>query len=186
MDKNAYHKKLIEQIIKVNNKKAFDEFYDLFYNRLVQFAVNFSGNQDNAEDIVSDLFVNILQNKELFLKIFNVESYLFYCVRNECIRQSKKINQRIESDLFLYLPSQDLNPLNELEFNELYSEIERAINDLPPKRKEIFKLIREEGLKYKEVAKRLGVSVKTLENQMTHALAFLRERIQSTLNDIKK
>lgn len=183
MDKNAYQKKLIERIIKGNDKNAFDEFYDLYYNKLVSFAVKFLGNQDNAEDIVSDLFVNILQKKEVYTKISNVESYLYYCVRNECIRQSKKIRQRIEPDLFLHLPSNDLDPLNELEFNELYSTIEKAINDLPPKRKAIFKLIREEGLKYKEVAERLEISVKTLENQMTQAIAFIRERIQSKVGD---
>lgn len=183
MDKNSHQKYLLKQIIEFNDKRAFNEFYNQFYNKLVWYAMKITKNQEASEDVVSDLFVNFLQKKENYLKVSNIEDYLYYSVRNECIRVLKKLNTKEQSDLFLHLPSKELNPLDIVEFNELSAIIKKAINDLPPKRKEVFQLIREEGLKYKQVAAKLEISVKTIENQMTQAIAFIRERIENVSDD---
>uniref|UniRef100_UPI0032174CFD RNA polymerase sigma factor n=1 Tax=uncultured Draconibacterium sp. TaxID=1573823 RepID=UPI0032174CFD len=182
-DENKYYKKLISKIINDNEKKAFHEFYDLFYNKLVGYALKITGSKEDSEDIVSVLFLDFLQKKELYLKIERIESYLYYSVRNACIKVLNRNKKLEQGDLFERIHIDNSTPLSIIEFNELCKTVERAIESLPPKRKQVFLLIRDEGLKYKEVAEKLNISVKTIENQMTKAIASLRENIESALTN---
>lgn len=183
MDKSNYHKRLVERIVNDNDRIAFDQFYALFYEKLVWYALKITGDRACSEDIVSDLFLTFLQKKDMFLKVTKVESYLYYSVRNEAIKAVKRLNQKIEGDLFS-IPDDNTTPFTILEFNELCDTMDQGISKLPPQQQLVFKLIREEGLKYKEVALKLSISVKTIENHMTKAIASLRQVLKNSLEDV--
>jgi RNA polymerase sigma-70 factor (ECF subfamily) len=128
-----------------------------------------------AEEVVSDVFVKIWNTRKSIKEIQNIESYLFVSVKNQslnCIsadaRSSIHISHTETPDLRAFMDVFD--PEKELELQELQFNINLAIESLAPQCKAVFKLIKEDGLKYKEVAEILGVSVRTVETQLIRAL----------------
>lgn len=166
-------------LIKLKNgdKSALKEIFETFYPSLCHYASHFLGDHDQSEEVVQGLFVRIWEKRELVDVSTSLRSYLFKSVRNQCINlimhekvkqnHARKIRDALiedaaEEDYFLK--------------DELAEAISLAIAALPEKRREIFLLSRQEGLKYQEIAGRLQISVKTVETQMGLALKFLRKK----------
>jgi RNA polymerase sigma-70 factor (family 1) len=173
VEKGVEYRELIKRIILNNDREAFNTFYDAFYNPLVKFAYSITHRLHVAEDIVSELFLRFLKNKTTFIGILNVESYLFQSVKNDAIKYLQRNRLKTGQDVFTELHD-DENPLQIMIFYELDEILNKAVNDFPEKRKQIFIMVKNDGLKYKEVAEKLNISIKTVENQMSHALASLR------------
>ncbi|HBL74735.1 MAG: hypothetical protein A2W90_24065 [Bacteroidetes bacterium GWF2_42_66] len=161
------------------NKKAFEIIFSKYYQSLCVFSRQFLNDDELAEETVQDIFVKIWEKRFSLSIETSLEHYLFRAARNHCFNQlqHQKIKKRY---------AQKILENTEIEINteEYYLEpglkhaIEKALELLPPKRKEIFRLSREEGLKYKEIADQLDISVKTVEAQMGLALKFLREQLK--------
>lgn len=172
---------LIDKIRK-GNESAFEELFRNYYAPLCLFACKYI-DEDNAEELVQDFFARIWENRHLINIHSSVNQYLFQSVKNRCynfIKQQKVKRSHIpqikreldhEEDISAYFMN-----------HELFRKIEKSIQSLPPKRREIFRLSREEGLKYREIAEKLNISIKTVETQMGLALKHLRE----TLKDFKQ
>jgi RNA polymerase sigma-70 factor (ECF subfamily) len=161
------------------DERAFQTLFRKYYPALCSFARQFLNNSELAEETVQDLFVKIWEKRENLNIQASVKHYLFRSVRNHCLNQLQhdKIKKQY-SDRMLETAHQEINPdLFYLEV-DLVQRIERSINSLPPKRQEIFRLSREQGLKYKEIAETLNISVKTVEAQMGLALKYLREELK--------
>ncbi len=166
------------------NEKAFEIIFNKYYQALCVFSKQFLKDDELAEETVQDIFVNIWAKRFSLSIETSLEHYLFRSVRNHCFNelQHQKIKNR-------YAQKMLENTETEIKTDEYFLEpdlknkIEKAIGLLPPKRKEIFRLSREEGLKYKEIAMQLDISVKTVEAQMGLALKFLREQLKD-FNDI--
>jgi RNA polymerase sigma-70 factor (family 1) len=177
VEKGVEYRELIKRIILNNDREAFNTFYDAFYNPLVKFAYSITHRLHVAEDIVSELFLRFLKNKTTFIGILNVESYLFQSVKNDAIKYLQRNRLKTGQDVFTELHD-DENPLQIMIFYELDEILNKAVNDFPEKRKQIFIMVKNDGLKYKEVAEKLNISIKTVENQMSHALASLRNIVR--------
>lgn len=140
---------------------------------LHDFACSILKSSEDAEEVVSDFFIVLWQRRALLRTIENPRLYFFIGVKNTALNKlaTKKKDVRPLADNWqTTLTSVFFNPEELLLSTEVVKKIMAAVNDLPPKCKIIFKLIKEENLKYAEVAKLLDISVKTVEAQMAIAL----------------
>jgi RNA polymerase sigma-70 factor (ECF subfamily) len=173
---------LLQQAIACfDDTQAYKQLFLLFYPSLVNFAASIIKSKEAAEEIVSDVFIKIWEKRQHLEKIENLSFYLFTAVKNRCVNQFNDFRNRTEiniNDVTVEFKSLYHDPEQKMISAEAIRQIQEAIHELPPRCRLIFKLVKEEGLKYKEVAELLELSVKTVENQMS--LAF--KKIGSAIN----
>ena len=159
----------------------FSEMYLTYYPKLVRFAKEFVMLEEDAENITQDVFADLWERRDSMSEIENVNAYLFRLVKNRSLDYLKrKISEQkyvestqtsFEIELSLKLQSLDrFDACYFLEGNDTEILIRAAINSLPKRCRDIFLMSRLEGLKYKEISERLGISIKTVECQMGIAL----------------
>ncbi len=177
---------LIERISLFHDEEAYKKLFFHFHKGLHQFVVSFVKSDPVAEEIVSDVFMNLWKNRDRLIEIENFRVYLFVAAKNLSLRhlsRSQKNNPFSLDDLSVQmLTSTDPTPEELLISGEMVSKIEAAIHSLPPRCKMIFKLIRENGMPYKEVAQVLNISVRTIDAQMAIASRKISQSIQLALN----
>ena len=138
---------------------------------------------DTAKEIAHDVFLNLWGKRETVDSSTSLKSYLFTSVYNRCmnyIRDQRKFNKDDQIFDIIEQEAQEM-PHDHLETQELESRIIEALGSLPTRCKEIFMLSRFEGISYAEIAERLGISVKTVETQMSKALRILRGKLSDYL-----
>lgn len=173
---------LIERIRK-GDEAAFESVFRSNYANLCGFGNHFLKDQALAEDLVQGMFVNLWERREGFAVQGDIGKYLLAATKNACLNHIKHLKIRAKHQD--HVKSQPANfadnPEEELEKAELRSRIDQAIGKLPDRCAEIFKMSRFEGLKYQEIANKLGLSVKTVEAQMGKALKLLRADLRHLL-----
>lgn len=172
--------------LSAGSKEAFEYLFTTYYPRLRNYASHFVADVDDVEDILQDCFVN-LWNRRTMLTGVSISSMLFTMVRNGCLNflKHKAIAEGYNTqELKLISGSEALynyDFLGSADEELLYSELQRQICDvlqhLPERSRQVFVMSRFEGLKNKEIAERLDISVKVVEKHITKALAMLREHI---------
>ena len=189
MDKQ-YLVKLLVRISQHSDEEAAREFFEIFHPKLVRFAVIYTSSITAANDVVSDVFLKLFRNRNKIQEIKDIQFYLYRAVKNQCFTfLGKKKHDvsldEIEWENFGY-NYEIQNPESEFLTNELAYEIEDIINNFPPKRKIIYKMVVIDGLKYKEAAEVLELSIKTIENHLSLAVKELRYRVREYLksNDL--
>ncbi len=167
------------------DERAFQTLFRKYYPAMCNFARQFLNDGELAEETVQDLFVKIWEKRENLNIQTSVKHYFFRSVRNHCLNQLQhdKIKKQY-SDRMLETSHQEINPDDFYLEVDLVQRIEKSISSMPPKRQEIFRLSREQGLKYKEIAETLNISVKTVEAQMGLALKYLREELKDFSNHL--
>jgi len=163
------------------NEDALAELYQLFHKRLHQFSRVITHSDEIAEEVVNDVFVKLWSNRYKINEIKNLTVYLYIAVKNRSLNElSRKAKELVNTpfDYFdIELQESPDNPHELMVTAEIMHRMQKAIDALPPRCKMIFKLIREDGLKYKEVAEILNISVNTIDVQMAIAV----KKICSTL-----
>lgn len=183
MSSQSFNKVLLHRISVDSDKAAFSELFRRYHSKLVSFATCFLPNYEEAEDMVSEVFIRLLQNHAQLRDIENFEGYLYYSVKNQCLNQLKK-NKR-EKKIFTPLDLQDCKtgestqPLEQLLTSELRDKIAGCVDRLPHKRRLVYKMIKDDGLKIKEVSKLLDISEKTVKKHLELAVRDLRMEIAS-------
>ena len=176
---------LIIRISVRSDEGAARELFNLFHPKLVRFAVFYVSSIHDANDIVSEVFIKFFRRLKKTHNIQDVSFYLYKAVKNQCLtylKAQKKDYSLDEMDWDGAQYSYEIrNPESEFISRELSNKIEEAINSLPPKRKLIYKLVVIDGLKYKEAAEILDLSVKTVENHLLLAVKDLRRKISDYL-----
>jgi len=176
--------------------KELEAYQDIFYKyhgRLVLYANKFLNDIELSRDVVQEVFFQLWKNPGLLLTDYSIKSYLFKSVKNGALnnlRHLKIVNN--VGDTKIYDPnSVDYNsfndkddPLSTLLELELIEKMEDIIENLPEKCRQVFKLSRQEQLKNKEIAEKLGVSVKMVEKQMSKALRVFRKELAEYLFSI--
>lgn len=142
-------------------------------------AENIIDDHDAAHDVVQEVFVKLWHKKDEVGAILNIKAYLFRSVINSSLTYLENNKNKIKTDDFR-LASQGSTD-SKLMAQELEGKIQLALNALPPKCKAIFVLSRFEGLKNKEIAEYLNLSLKTVENQMGIALKRMKEDLKPYL-----
>jgi RNA polymerase sigma-70 factor (ECF subfamily) len=151
--------------------QAFKALYDCFCAPLLQLALAIAHNREMAEEIVADVFIAVWKKKKDLQQVSNLKWYLYAATRNIALNYLRKYAHKKTLHLDeAYLPDYEINPEAQLISNEMVRHINMAISELPPQCRIIFKLVKEDGLKYREVAVLLNISIKTVENQVGIAL----------------
>ena len=172
---------LILRKIKEGDIKTFESVFRLYYSPLCLYAFSITGRNDIAEEIVQELFYVFWKDRDKLQILHSVKSYLYGAIRNQSLQYCEHVNVRErykEHQLNAEEQVPDSTPEEMLEYKELEEVINRTLKKLPQRRQAIFRMHRLEGLKYKEIADTLSLSVKTIEAEMTKTYQELRREIE--------
>jgi RNA polymerase sigma-70 factor (ECF subfamily) len=155
--------------IKDDDRLALNELFFSYYTRLCSFANTYLHHTGEAEEVVSDVFFAIWKNRHNLEIERSLRSYLFTSVKNGCIAALRMQHPELQSDheVLALLEIIDLsNPESEIEYQELRQHLDKSV-----------------GLRYKEISSILGISEKTVENQLVKALTVIRHSIRQFQSD---
>ncbi|MGD9558768.1 MAG: RNA polymerase sigma-70 factor [Mangrovibacterium sp.] len=174
---------------KTGDEKAFEALFHRTFARLHDFAVKITRDDAIAEDILQDAFVKLWNKKDQIDNI-NVEAYLFRLVRNQCLDYIRFVRVISEKNIHLESISR-YEELYRIDFirdepyllicEELKLEIEKTIDALPDRCREVFILSRVEGLKNREIAEKLQINIKNVERHLQRALKTFTEKFAGDL-----
>ena len=180
MSENQYN--ILIERMKGGDREAFNQLFRRFYPPLVRFGVRFVADADLSAEIVQDLFVKLWSNHEKLSFNTSFESYMLTSVRNAAITYINKERSHAEANLRVYTEDSDAtDPSETLQSNNLEESYRQVLKTMPEKRREVFLASRFEGLKYSEIAEKLGLSQKTVEAHMSAAIKQLREGLKEYL-----
>lgn len=166
--------------IQRGNIDSFEKLFHRFYPGLSGYAESLVGKREIAEEVVQDVFYNIWKNRETLRINKTWQSYLYRSVYNNSMmylrkmRREHPMNERNSLEPKVNTP----DPYELMQLNEVSELVSRTLEDLPERTREIFRLNRQEGLKYREIAERLSISIKTVEANMGRALKALRNSLK--------
>lgn len=154
----------------------FRIFFDQHYQRLCSYAFSFLKEEESCEDLVQDIFIKIWLNRQDLIGTDQLKFYVFSAVRNNCLTTLQKNKKYRIVEMNEEEEGEEINiKLDPEEANtEPTALIAKALDRLPPKCREVFLLSRISNLSYLQIADTLGISIKTVENQMGKALKILR------------
>lgn len=161
--------------MKANRKDIFKSRFQEHYSRLCHIAYGYVSDRDDAEDIVQELFISVWNKQLDTMPEKEFSAYITTSVKNSCISFLRKRKEDMVS-IDEYPASASCMPDEIPEEGGKSPEevLQAALSALPPKCKEVFLLAKLQGLKYREIAGKLNLSEKTVENQMTKAIKLLR------------
>lgn len=157
------------------NEKAFDALFVEYYPKVLQFVIRFCHDKSDAENIVQELFMELWIKRERFLKIENLDNYLFISARNaaiHCVKQSLVCSDEKSA---CNVQSNYISGDMKLCYEELYSFIMSEIDAMPEQRRRVFVMSRVDGLNNSEIAERLCISKRTVETHISLALEQLKK-----------
>jgi RNA polymerase sigma-70 factor (family 1) len=174
--------KQLQGQIEKSNQRAFEDLYRLFFSRLFNFSMLYVHTKEAAEEIVNDIMIKVWNKRDDISSIENLETYLFVAVRNHSLNYLQKYSHyhiAIQPESGMAEVINIHNPEKELEWKEINSKLHMAVEQLPDQCRTVFKLIKEEGFKYKQVAEILGLSPRTIETQLFRAI----KKLSAVLKD---
>ena len=175
---NPINEQTLLEDLKKSDNAAFEQLFRWYYQTLCVFASRVLQNDDEAEELVQDFFVKFWEKRAQIQIETSLKSYLFRSVKNLCLNQIKHEKIKTQHANLVIAEAEEYEYRDSFIEPDLQKDIEKSIAELPEKRQEIFRLSREEGLKYREIADRLNISVKTVEAQMGLAIKTLREKLK--------
>lgn len=165
-------------LLKQGSREAFATLYRQYWQQVYNFCHLYLTNADDAEDVVQEVFIKVWENREWIREDERFKGLLFIITRNLVFNQHrKKVNECLYKVTLLAALEESEEIEEEIDANDLRAYIERLIDELPPRRREIFNLSRKEQKSYKEIAELLHISEKTVENQIGEALKYLRKNV---------
>lgn len=173
MDKSQHIELLSKKISQNSDQQAFKELYLVYFDRLFKFAFSILHSSEFAEEAVNDVFLNIWQKRNKLKSIDNLTNYLYISTKNTSFNYLSKFRRERNTTLdevLVRFEIDELTPETAFFTSEVRTEIEQAINQLSPKTKLVFQMAKVEGLKYKEIAEILNISVNTIDNHIATAI----------------
>jgi RNA polymerase sigma-70 factor, ECF subfamily len=179
--------------LKRKNLAAYRELFFQYHGRLVLFANKFTGDLEVSQDMVQDAFLKLWENPDILHNIKSPKAYLFQSVRNNCRNYQRhlQIKHSAEEKLTFEIVSfeketffDNNDPLHSLLEMEMEQEIERIIQSMPEKCRQVFRMSRRDQLKNAEIARELNISVKMVEKHISKALAIMRSRLSNFLGTV--
>ncbi|MBC8005911.1 MAG: RNA polymerase sigma-70 factor [Verrucomicrobia bacterium] len=166
--------------LKLGDFSAFDALFHKYSEMLYAFALSITRDRFAAEDITQLVFLKVWEKRALIKEHLSFKSFLFSVAYNETISflrkeksEKRRINEYVHYSISLTNETEQF-----VEFKNIEGLANQVIDQMPEKRKEIFKLSRDQGYTNKEISEKLNISIKTVENQMTSALNSLRQKLK--------
>lgn len=165
--------------LKQDSQEAFSLLFRTYYTDLVLFCGNFIKDKSACEDIVQSIFLKLWNDRKIIQIETSLKSYLLKSVRNSCFDafRHQEIVRQYESEYEnSVLDCYDTE--NYMLYSDLYDHLRRALGQVPEQYRRVFEMNRFEGLKYREIAKELNVSERTVEVRVGKALEILRKQLK--------
>ncbi|TRX60618.1 RNA polymerase sigma-70 factor [Fulvivirga sp. M361] len=178
-DRNTIPDAKLVALLAQGNRVAFNQVYDRYWKRLYGYAFNILRCPGLTEDVLQDVFLKIWENREI-TKITMLETYLFSATRNKAISLIRKTKFTDFQEKLIESLSLPPKAEQQLQWHDLKKEIELATDYLPPRCKEIFHMSRFEQLSIVEISENLGISNRSVENQLSLALKHLRKYLNKS------
>jgi len=160
----------------ISDEKVFEQVFMQHFKALHGYAFTMLQDEAQAEEMVQNVFLRLWeQRKSLHIQL-SLKAYLYRSVYNECMNYIKhqQVKRKYEERTAYQLRNESGQPAERMQLTELEKQLAQALNLLPEKCRTVFQLSRFENLKYQQIADKLGISIKTVENQMGKALRILR------------
>jgi RNA polymerase sigma-70 factor (ECF subfamily) len=172
-DEKIHIKALIQ-----GSKDAYTILYKQYWRQTYNFSRLYLKDAKDAEEVVQEVFIRIWESRAMLQENESLKGLLFIITRNLIFNQHRKrLNETACKMAILAGMEQSYDIEKEIEANNLSEHIDRMIEGLPPRRKEIFNLSRKENKSYKEIALLLNISEKTVENQIAESLKYLKKNL---------
>lgn len=166
-----------------NDHKSFEQLFYILNTKLIKFCELYVYKKEIAEEIVADVFVNFWSQRVKLQNIENLETYIFIAVKNRALNHIRK-NAAVVMVSFEDSHTEPVaysDPEAEIEKKELFIKLDQAIETLPQQCKIVFQLVKEDGMKYREVAEILNISHKTVQTQVSRAMKKLSREMSPYL-----
>ncbi len=167
--------------LKKGSTMAFNQLFEKYGQRLYGFSLSLIKNHEDAEGIVQEVFFRIWKKRDELNERKDFQAFLFSIAYNLIIDKFRQRTKEHKFEQFLIDQAQ-INyhsPANIMEYKELEVRVNHAVNELPDQRKRIYKMRKEEGLSYREIASELDITTKTVENHLSLALKHIRKHLGS-------
>ncbi len=172
--------------IKGGSIDALEVLFTRLKQDIYSFAFSYFRNKELAEEVVQEVFIRLWEKRELINPDYDLVSYIFKIAKNiilDQLREQARHGERygqINPDLIYSSESAD----DQVIFNDFQNLLKEAVELLPPKRKYIFKLSREEKMTYSEISEHMNISINVVENQMSKALKHIRQYLLSYTDSV--
>lgn len=169
--------------LQTDDESVLKELFDLYYIIVCKAMYRFIKDKSTVEDLAQNVFIRFWEKRHQINITSSVKAYLSRMAINEAIGYLRKNKKWNIEEVTPNTPTSTASSVEEQYLQtELESKITRAINELPPKCRAIFQMSRFDDLTYREIAEKLGISIKTVENQMGKALRVLRKKMKGYLH----
>lgn len=162
------------------DEEAFARLFRIYRDKLYAFTYTISRSKEIAEDVVQDVFLKIWQQRGRLNTIDNFNAFLFRMSYNHTINLLK----RLYKETLVFMEASERNnrspllPDEQTIYNILQQSIAEIVSRLPPQQKAVYQLSREQYMKQEDIAKKLHISISTVQNHMTQALRTIREQLR--------
>lgn len=171
--------------LKTGDKTVFEQIFRTYYPELCGYALRYVHDPVLAEEVIQELFFKLWIRREELVITTSLKNYLLRAAINHALNHIR--HQEMQRKYMDYVGFEVDSVEGSMHYEpdgELSHRLKKALLQLPEKRREIFMLSRFEGLKYHEIAEKLGINIKTVETQMTRTLEFLRQYLREFISVI--
>jgi RNA polymerase sigma-70 factor (ECF subfamily) len=167
------------QRLKDNDQPAFELVFNKFSKKLYYFTLGYVHAPVEAEEIIQNVFVALWENRDMLSEAFPIQNYLYKVTVNHIYNYFKHrlVRRRYVENMIVEGIDKDGEAMQNIFSNDLEDVVYKIVEELPLRQKVIFKLSRLEGLCHAEIADRLGISIRSVENQIYRALKYIREKL---------
>ncbi|WP_010520986.1 RNA polymerase sigma-70 factor [Aquimarina agarivorans] len=166
--------------LSTGSEKAFQNIFNRYYTPIYTYTKNIIKSDEFAEGIVQEVFIKVWENRQSLNPELSFKSYIYTIARNLSFNflQKAATNKKLREEIF-YLSKKAHDTTNDMVFEKELLEIKtKVISQLPPKRRLIFEMSRNQGKSYKDISQELNISISTVKNQMSKALGTLKHLVQ--------
>ncbi|MFA6945710.1 MAG: RNA polymerase sigma-70 factor [Pedobacter sp.] len=166
-------------LIKSGDERAFAEIYERYWGLMFHHVLKMTGDKDETKDLVQEIFTNLWLNIGHIEPGTSLAAYLYVSARNKVINlvRHDRVKKNYLTSLSIFCDNNHDTTLEQLTAKDLSIAIEREIQNLPCKMREIFELSRKHYRSHKEIADELHISDKTVKKQINNAIKILRLRL---------
>lgn len=170
------------QPIRISDELEFERIFRQYHQLLCRYAFSIVKDAEHAEEMVQEVFLKIWEKKDSLEFSVSLKSYLYRAVHNSCLNLIDKKKKEVRmDDVTLKIVHPTATAEEKVQHKELDQAIAAALEKLPAECRKVFEMSRFGEMKYREIADTLGISVKTVENQMGKALRIMREQLSDYL-----
>lgn len=166
--------------LKNDSQTAFAELFNRYKKKLYYFALSYLNDNAEAEEVVQSVFVRLWESRSTLNETMSIKNFIYKSTVNACYNSLKKKairNRYLENELIAFNEA-DNRSYDEIFYKDLKRQIDNIIASLPPQQQQIFQLSRFEGLSHDDIATKLNLSIRTVENQIYRALKVIKDNLK--------